>query len=99
MKSDNGILDSKELEQRTKFWNKKTFRAFSKGELDKSSNKMQKLLAAMQGFTVEELNEIRYKPWAVYGRGSSENVIRNASKRDFEYAISIAPKSFKVKQS
>ena len=99
MKSNNGILDSKELEKRTKFWNKKTFRTFTKRELEAGSNKMQKLLSAMQGFTVEELNEIRYKPWAVYGRGSSENVIRSASKRDFEYAISVAPKSFKVKQS
>ena len=99
MKSNNGILDSKELEKRTKFWNKKTFRTFTKSELEAGSNKMQKLLSAMQAFTVEELNEIRYKPWAVYERGSSEKVIRNASKRDFEYAISIAPKSFKVKQS
>ena len=99
MKSNNGILDSKELEKRTKFWNKKTFRTFTKSELEAGSNKMQKLLSAMQAFTVEELNEIRYKPWAVYERGSSENVIRNASKLDFEYAISIAPKSFKVKQS
>ena len=95
----NGILDSKELEKRTKFWNKKTFRTFTQKELNRDSNRMQKLLSAMQGFTVEELNEIRYKPWAVYGRGSSENVIRSASKRDFEYAISVAPKSFKVKQS
>ena len=99
MNSNNGILDSKELEKRTKFWNKKTFRTFTKRELEAGSNKMQKLLSAMQGFTVEELNEIRYKPWVVYALGSSEDVIRSASKRDFEYAISIAPKSFKVKQS
>ena len=99
MKSNNGILDGKELEKRTKFWNKKTFRTFTERELEAGSNKMQKLLSAMQGFTVEELNEIRYKPWVGYKRGSLENVIRNASKRDFEYAISIAPKSFKVKQS
>ncbi|WAX10684.1 hypothetical protein BV674P5_00027 [Phocaeicola phage BV674P5] len=99
MKSDNGILDSKELEQRTKFWDKKTFRTFTKSELDRDSKSMQTLLSAMQGFTFEELIEIRYKPWAVYKQGSSESVIRNASKLDFEYAISIAPKSFKVKQS
>ena len=99
MKSENGILDNKELEQRTKFWNKKTFRTFTQKELNGDSLKMQTLLSAMQGFTVGELNEIRYKPWAVYKQGSSENVIRNASKRDFEYAISIATKSFKVKQS
>ncbi|WAX06009.1 hypothetical protein BD26P3_00028 [Phocaeicola phage BD26P3] len=94
MKSNNGILDSEELEKRTKFWNKKTFRTFTKKELNGDSLKMQTLLSAMQGFTVEELNEIRYKPWAVYKQGSSESVIRNASKRDFEYAISIAPKKF-----
>ncbi|WAX10500.1 hypothetical protein BV200P1_00049 [Phocaeicola phage BV200P1] len=94
MKSNNGILDSKELEKRTKFWNKKTFRTFTQKELNRDSLKMQKLLSAMQGFTVEELNEIRYKPWAVYKQGSSEDVIRSASKRDFEYAISIAPKKF-----
>ena len=99
MKSNNGILDSKELEKRTKFWNKKTFRTFTQKELNGDSLKMQTLLSAMQGFTVEELNEIRYTPWVVYKQGSSENVIRSASKRDFEYAISIAPKSFKVKQS
>lgn len=99
MKSNNGILDSKELEKRTKFWDKKTFREFTKSELNRDSKSMQTLLSAMQGFTVEELNEIRYKPWAMYKQGSSENVIRSASKRDFEYAISIAPKSFKVKQS
>lgn len=99
MKSNNGILDSKELEKRTKFWDKKTFRAFTQKELNRDSKSMQTLLSAMQGFTVEELNEIRYKPWVVYALGSSEDVIRSASKRDFEYAISIAPKSFKVKQS
>lgn len=99
MRSNNGILGSKELEKRTKFWNKKTFRTFTQKELNRDSLKMQTLLSAMQGFTVEELNEIRYKPWAVYKQCSSEKVIRSASKRDFEYAISIAPKSFKVKQS
>ena len=35
MKSNNGILDSKELEKRTKFWNKKTFRAITKSELER----------------------------------------------------------------
>ncbi|WAX10592.1 hypothetical protein BV283P2_00041 [Phocaeicola phage BV283P2] len=94
MKSNNGILDSKELEKRTKFWNKKTFRTFTQKELNRDSNSMQKLLSAMQGFTFEELTEIRFRPWAVYKQGSSEDVIRSASKRDFEYAISIAPKKF-----
>ena len=94
MKSNNGILDSKELEKRTKFWNKKTFRTFTQKELNRDSDNMQKLLSAMQGFTVEELNEIRYTPWVVYKQGSSENVIRNASRQDFEYAISTATKKF-----
>lgn len=32
MKSNNGILTEKELQERTKFWNKKQFRTWSKKE-------------------------------------------------------------------
>ena len=96
MKSNNGILDSKELEKRTKFWNKKTFRTFSKGELDKSSNKMQKLLAATAGFTKDEIQSIRNNRTR-YTNGSPEQLIKGAWARDFEYCLSILPK-FKKKE-
>ena len=44
MKSNNGILTEKEIQARTKFWNKKQFRTWSKKELERTSTDMQKLL-------------------------------------------------------
>ena len=91
MKSNNGILDSKELEKRAKFWNKKTFRTLSKRELDKSSNKMQELLAALKFFTKDDIQEIRGLRYAPPKR-TAYYIVWEASKRDFEYALSILPK-------
>ena len=96
MKSNNGILDSKELEKRTKFWNKKTFRAFTKSELDRNSLKIQNVLAAIKDLTLEEIKAERNKPRQY---GVSVSTLRVTSWESIEYAISIAPKSFKVKQS
>lgn len=96
MKSNNGILDSKELEKRTKFWNKKTFRTFTKKELNRDSLKIQNVLAAIKDLTLEEIKtrhkkSIRYRSYA--------STLQAVSWETVEYAISIAPKSFKVKQS
>ena len=96
MKSNNGILDSKELEKRTKFWNKKTFRTFTQKELNRDSLKIQNVLAAIKDLTLEEIKAESNK--------SMRNVyhistLQSASWENIEYAISIAPKSFKVKQS
>lgn len=91
MKSNNGILDSKELEKRTKFWNKKTFRAFSKRELESRSNKMQKLLAALKFFTKEEVQNIHGLRNAPPHR-TAYYTVWSASNRDLEFAISILPK-------
>lgn len=96
MKSDNGILDIKELEKRTKFWNKKTFRTFTKSELDRNSLKIQNVLAAIKDLTLEEIKAEHNKP-RQYGAGVS--TLQVTSWKNIEYAISIAPKSFKVKQS
>ena len=96
MKSNNGILDSKELEKRTKFWNKKTFRTFTKSELNRNSLKIQTVLAAIKDLTLEEIKAERNKPRGYYSKVSTLQV---ASWENIEYAISIAPKSFKVKQS
>ena len=41
MKSNNGILTEKEIQARTKFWNKKQFRTWSKIELVRTSTDMQ----------------------------------------------------------
>ena len=96
MKSNNGILDSKELEKRTKFWNKKTFRTFTQKELNRDSLKIQNVLAAIKDLTLEEIKtqhnkSIRYSPYV--------STLQVTSWETIEYAISIAPKSFKVKQS
>ena len=95
MKSSNGILDSKELEQRTKFWNKKTFRTFTQNELNRDSLKIQKVLAAIKDLTLEEIKAEHSKPRYVY----HVSTLQVTSWETIEYAISIAPKSFKVKQS
>lgn len=95
MKSNNGILDSKELEKRTKFWNKKTFRTFTQKELNRDSLKIQTVLAAIKDLTLEEIKAAHNKPRYVY----HISMLQTTSWKNIEYAISIAPKSFKVKQS
>ena len=92
MKSNNGILDSKELEKRTKFWNKKTFRAFTQKELNRGSIKIQAVLVAIKDLTMEEIK-------AEHSKQYMGGTLQVAYWEDIEYAISIAPKSFKVKQS
>lgn len=101
MKSNNGILTEKEIQERTKFWNKKQFRTWGKKELEQTSTDMQKLLAALKEFSMDEIKAIR--KLEVYDRGAyyrkePKYIVLTADQRDLDYAISIAPKTFKVKQ-
>lgn len=102
MKSNNGILTEKEIQERTKFWNKKQFRTWGKKELERTSTDMQKLLAAIRGFSMDEIKAIRNSDECrirmYYKNGSKYHIIRWADQSDLDYAISIAPKTFKVKQ-
>ena len=101
MKSNNGILTEKEIQKRTKFWNKKQFRTWSKEELERTSKDMQKLLVALKGFSVDEIKAIRNSDvynFRAYGKNGPRCIICMACQKDLEYAISIAPKTFKVKQ-
>lgn len=102
MKSNNGILTEKEIQERTKFWNKKQFRTWSKKELERTSTGMQKLLVAIKEFSMDEIKAIRelneYRIRTYYKSGSKYHIIRWADQSDLDYAISIAPKTFKVKQ-
>ena len=101
MKSNNGILTEKEIQARTKFWNKKQFRTWSKNELERTSKDMQKLLVAIKGFSVDEIETIRKADvysYRVYRTNDPKCIIGMASQRDLDYAILIAPKTFKVKQ-
>lgn len=101
MKSNNGILTEKEIQARTRFWNKKQFRTWSKKELERTSTDMQKLLAALREFTTDEVKAIRrldrYNSGA-YCKREPKYIVWLADQRDLDYAISIAPKTFKVKQ-
>lgn len=101
MKSNNGILTEKEIKERTKFWNKEQFRTWSKKELERTSTDMQKLLAALKEFSMDEIEAIRKLD--VYDRGAyykkePKYIVLTADQKDLDYAISIAPKTFKVKQ-
>lgn len=101
MKSSNGILTEKEIQERTKFWNKKQFRTWSKKELERTSKDMQNLLVAIKEFSMDEIKAIkklnRYAFGACY-KNDPKFIVWVADQRDLDYAISIAPKTFKVKQ-
>ena len=101
MKSNNGILTEKEIQARTKFWNKKQFRTWTKKELERTSTDMQKLLVALKEFSMDEIKALRkldgYSIRA-YRKNDPKYTIWTADQRDLDRAISIAPKTFKVKQ-
>lgn len=101
MKSSNGILTEKEIQARTEFWNKKQFRTWSKEELERTSKDMQNLLAALKEFSMDEIKAIRRsdrRGFDSYYKKGPKYIVRWADQRDLDYAISIAPKTFKVKQ-
>lgn len=101
MKSNNGILTEKEIQARTKFWNKKQFRTWTNKELERTSTDMQKLLVALKEFSMDEIKAIRklYRnKYRGYNERDPEYIVRWADQKDLDYAISIAPKTFKVKQ-
>lgn len=100
MKSNNGILTEKEIQERTKFWNKKQFRTWSKKELERTSTDMQKLLVALKEFSMDEIRAIRLDRYGfdLYYKKGPKYIIRMADQRDLDYAISIAPKTFKFRQ-
>lgn len=108
MKSNNGILTEKEIQARTKFWDKKQFRTWTKKELERTSTDMQKLLVAIKEFSMDEIETLRKleqhgrKAYGyslrAYGKNDPRYAICTADQRDLDYAISIAPKTFKVKQ-
>lgn len=101
MKSNNGILTEKEIKERAKFWNKKQFRTWSRKELERTSTDMQKLLAALKKFSMDEIKAIRKldrNDFDAYHKKGPKYIVWRAYQRELDYAISIAPKTFKVKQ-
>ena len=101
MKSNNGILTEKEIQERTKFWNKKQFRTWSKKELERTSKDMQNLLVAIKEFSMDEIKAIKKLnsySFRACGKEDPKFIVWLAYQKDLDYAISIAPKTFKVKQ-
>lgn len=94
MKSDKGILTEEDIKVLTRFWNQKSFRKLSKKELERDSTKMQKLLSALKGRTRSEIDAIRKTNG--YTK-LPECLIKQASQKDLEYAISISPKTYNLK--
>lgn len=100
-KFNRGTMRNEELDKLTKFWNKKQFRTWSKAELERSSKSMQALLAALKETTASELKTIlKLNSCEImkYPAKPKEYITWTANKKDLEYALSIAPKTFKVKQ-
>ena len=89
MKTNKGILSDEELKARAGFWNKKQFRTWTKKEMNRDAANMQKILAAIKDLTVEEIYAEAKRYGGAWGW---------AYLKDLEYAISIAPKTFKCKK-
>ena len=88
MKSNQGILDDKEMAARRRFWNKRGFFGEpTRKQLERDSMKMQKLVKALKTFPFEEVKEIRAAIWAK-GFTPDMHTVRSASESDFNYAIS-----------
>ena len=100
-KFNQGEMSNEELDKLTTFWNKKQFRTWSKNEIERSSKNMQVLLSALKETTASELKTIlKMNSYEImkYPVKSKEYIIWTANKKDLDYALSIAPKTFKVKQ-
>lgn len=100
-KFNQGTMSNEELEKRSKFWSKKQFRTWSKKELERTSTGMQKLLVAIKEFSVDEIKAIKNlnrHSFGAYYKNDPRYIVWLADQKDLEYAISIAPKNFKVKQ-
>lgn len=99
MKQNVGELTEADIKERQRFWNKKGFFGTpTKKELEKRSKKTQELLSAIKDMTYEEITAIRRTMWLRH-LNKKQLIVRNADKKDLDYALQIAPKTFKVNQS
>ena len=89
MKSNQGILDDKEMAARRRFWNKKgLFGEPTKKQLERDSMKMQKLVKALKTFSLEEVKRIRATKYPGRFFTNDMYTVRNASESDINHAIS-----------
>lgn len=103
MKYQQGDLTEADIKARRRFRNKRGFYGTpTKKELEKRSKKMQVLLSSIKDMTIEEITAIRKtKPYTLRLRPLNKNqlTVLRADTKDLEYALQIAPKTFKVNQS
>lgn len=98
MKRDKGKLTEADIRARRRFWEQEGFFGTpTKEEIEKRSKKMQELLSAIKDMTYEEITAIRGTMW-LRPEDEKQLIVRNADKRGLEYALQIAPKTFKVNQ-
>lgn len=102
MKYDKGILTEADIKKRQRFWNKRGFFGTpTYKELERRSKKMQELLFAIKDMTYGEISDIRKLPSytsRVRRLNKQQTIVRQAYENDLEYALRIAPKTFKVNQ-
>lgn len=88
-------LSEEDFSKRKRYWNAKQFRVWTKKEMARDSVKMQKLLVALSKFSLTEIQEIRKSKNKYPLKGDAYKLeIYFAYKNDFDYAMSIAPKTF-----
>lgn len=90
MKSNQGILDDKEMAARRRFWNKKGFFGEpTKKQIERDSMKMQKLVKALKTFSsLGEVEEIRAGRWPGEYFTRDMYTVWRADESDFNHAIS-----------
>lgn len=94
-------MGNEELDKPTRLWDRKQFRTWSKPEIERSSRSMRALFVALKEVTEAELKiilEMNSYEIMKYPVKSKEYMIWTANKKDLEYALSMAPKTFKAKQ-
>lgn len=90
MKSNQGILDDKEMAARRRFWNKRGFFGEpTKRQIERDSLKMQKLVEALKTFSsLGEVMEIRDTKWPGKSFTAGMYLVWRASESDINHAIS-----------
>ena len=89
MKSNQGILDDKEMVARRRFWNKKGFFGEpTKKQIERDSMKMQRLVKALKTFSSEEVTKIRTTRYPGKYFTKDMYTVWVASESDINHAIS-----------
>ena len=89
MKSNQGILDAKEMAARRRFWNKRGFFGEpTREQIECSSFKMQKLVEALKTLPLEEIKKIRAMEYRDSRLVGAIYLVWRASESDINHAIS-----------